>query len=89
MYVLLIWEEHPEKLFFYLFKKGSEMALLAEAADGYFINGDNIPDDHPVFTLNEKLGEVYEDNVHIIPDIPKEKIANIELSNLYHCGFLL
>lgn len=80
-FVMLIWEEIPEDLKIFLFVAGSEMALLAEASNGFYINGDDLPDNHPLFELNEKLDG-------FIPS-PACTIKEVYLNGVFRCGFFL
>lgn len=84
-FVMLIWKEIPEDLKIFLFVAGSEMALLAEASNGFYINGDDLPDDlpdeHPIFDLNEKLDG-------FIPS-PACTIKEVYLNGVFRCGYFL
>lgn len=80
-FVMLIWEEIPENIKLFLFVAGSEMALLAEASNGFYINGDDLPDNHPLFELNEKLDG-------FIPS-PACTIKEVYLNGVFRCGFFL
>lgn len=55
--VLLIWDGGDCAPVYYVFDHGTEMADLAIASAGHYINGDDLPDDHAIYTLNEKLTE--------------------------------
>ena len=80
-FVMLIWEEIPENIKLFLFVAGSEMALLAEASNGFYINGDDLPDNHPLFELNEKLDG-------FMPS-PTCTIKEVYLNGVFRCGFFL
>ena len=80
-FVMLIWEEIPENIKLFLFVAGSEMALLAEASNGFYINGDDLPDNHPLFELNEKLDG-------FIPS-PACTIKEVYLNGVFNCGVFL
>lgn len=80
-FVLLIWEKIPENIKLFLFVTGSDMALLAEASNGFYINGDDLPDNHPIFELNEKIDD-------FIPSFTCT-IKDIYLNGVFRCGFLL
>ncbi len=53
--VLLIWEEVPDYLKMYEFEEGTELAELAIASAGKYINGDDLPEDHAIYRLNDLL----------------------------------
>ena len=80
-FVMLIWELWPEELKIFLFVAGSEMVLLAEASNGFYINGDDLPDNHPLFELNEKLDG-------FMPS-PACTIKEVYLNGVFRCGFFL
>ena len=80
-FVMLIWEEIPENIKLFLFVAGSEMALLAESSNGFYINGDDLPDNHPLFELNEKLDG-------FIPS-PACTIKEVYLNGVFRCGYFL
>ena len=80
-FVLLIWELWPEELKIFLLPPDSPLVELAKLSDGSYINGDDLPDDHPIFELDEKLE-------YIAPS-DSRNISNIELVALYRCGWFL
>ena len=53
--VLLLWQNLPDSTDAYVFDTGSELAKLACQSAGLFINSDELPEDHPIFTLSERL----------------------------------
>lgn len=53
--LLLIWEEFPEETSLYLFNTEIEIAELARQSNNLYIGGDILSEDHPIFTLNERL----------------------------------
>lgn len=52
--ILLIWH-NGDNIRLYVCKENSPMAKLAEASAGKYINSDDLPDDHPIFKLNDIL----------------------------------
>ena len=80
-FVMLIWELWPEDLKIFLFPPETPLAELARLSNGYYINSDNLSDDHPIFELNEELEGVEPTN--------SESISSIELVAVYRCGWFL
>lgn len=80
-FVMLIWELWPEELKIFMLPTGTALAELARLSNGFYINGDDLSDDHPIFKLNEELVGVEPTN--------SESISSIELVALYRCGWFL
>ncbi len=80
-FVVLIWELWPEELKLFLLEEGSELAELASLSDNCYINGDKLPDNHPIFLLNEKLVEA----------LPFEgtDTKDQHITAIYRCGWYL
>jgi hypothetical protein len=53
--LLLIWDNCEGMPQYYTFPDDSEMAKLAVASAGKYINGDDLPEDHAIYALNDKL----------------------------------
>ena len=53
--LLLIWEMFPEETSLYLFNTEIEITELARQSNNLYIGGDILSEDHPIFTLNERL----------------------------------
>ena len=54
--VLLVWMGDSAEAGLYHLARGSEMHKLAHKAAGKFVNGDDLPEDHALFQLNDLLG---------------------------------
>ena len=79
--ILLVWSLVPKNTEFYLFDSGSEMAILAQKSNGFFINGDNLGAEHEIFRLNELLG--------IYVPVPVSELQGLNIEAVYHAGFFL
>lgn len=53
--ILLIWENIPESTDAYILDASSKLADLAIASAGKFINADDLPEEHPIFALNDAI----------------------------------
>lgn len=73
-FVVLIWELWPEELKLFLLE---EIVL----SDNCYINGDKLPDNHPIFLLSEKLVEA----------LPFEgtDTKDQHITAIYRCGWYL
>lgn len=80
-FVLLIWELWPEELKIFMLPTGTALAELAKLSDGWYINGDDLSDDHPIFKLDEELSG--------IAPTDSKNISGIELMAVYRCGWYL
>lgn len=81
-YMVLAWEENPERLTFYKVPAHKKICKVMRAAHGQMINGDDLPDDAPVFEVSEwlqKYGSKY-----AVTGIVKGHINEI-----VHCGFIM
>lgn len=81
-FMVLIWEENPERLSFYKVPAHKKICATMRAAHGQMINGDDLTDDAPVFAVNEwlqKYGSKY-----VVNGIVKGHINEI-----VHCGFIM
>lgn len=79
--VLLVWEENPESVQFYLFDVGSHEAILAKVSNNLMINGDDIDDEHPIFELQELLPE--------FGSVRVEDLRDLNIVSVYKAGFFL
>ena len=80
--VLLVWELHPESVKFYLFDAYSHLAILARESSGLMINGDVIPDEHPIWELNELLSTVEPVSLDTLK-------YGLNIISVYEAGFFL
>lgn len=81
-FMVLVWEENPERLSFYKVPAHKKICATMRAAHGQMINGDDLTDDAPVFAVNEwlqKYGAKY-----VVNGIVKGHINEI-----VHCGFIM
>lgn len=81
-YMVLAWEENPERLTFYKVPAHKKICKVMRAAHGQMINGDDLAEDAPVFEVNEwlqKYGSKY-----AVTGIVKGHINEI-----VHCGFIM
>lgn len=81
--VLLVWELNPESVALYLFDAGSHEAQLARESNGLMIHGDIIPDEHPIWELNERLLGTIE------PTQTKDMQYELNIVAVFKAGFFL
>ena len=55
LYVVLVWSVIPEVPRMYKFPADKPVAAMALASQSKYINGDVLPDNHPIFRLNDWL----------------------------------
>ena len=55
LYVVLVWSAIPEVPRMYKFPADKPVAAMALASQSRYINGDVLPDNHPIFRLNDCL----------------------------------
>lgn len=79
--LLLVWEMVPEATTLYVIPEGSDMAEMAVASAGKYINGDDLPDDHAIFKLSERLEDY--------PHLPDGGMAEGPFSKVIVCGFFM
>lgn len=81
-FMLLVWEENPERLTFYKVPAHKKICATMRAAHGQMINGDDLKDDAPVFAVSEwigKYGTKYE----------AKGIVKGPINEVVHCGFIM
>ncbi len=86
--VLLIWEEVPDYTKMYELDAGSEEARLAVLSANKYINSDDLPDDHPIFKLNELLEKLTPSYGRNVEDAPTGVIYG-PYKFIVFCGFYL
>lgn len=83
---LLIWQEVPDdqKLFLLSPQTQGELLALARFSAGKYVNGDDLPEDHPIFTLNMKIsaGELGD-------SLNWKEALNGPFGSVIICGFCL
>jgi hypothetical protein len=80
--VLLIWEEIPDKFKLFLVDRDNPMVALMRKSNGLYINGDDLPDNHVIFTLMEWVNQEGQEFLTTTP-------VKGRISEVYGCGFLL
>lgn len=80
--VMLIWEEIPDKFKLFLVDRDHPMVALMRKSNGLYINGDELPVNHVIFTLMEWVNQ--EGKEFLTPTPVKGRISEV-----YGCGFLL
>ena len=53
--ILLIWDDAQASPTFYRLTAGSDIAQLAVASAGQYINSGDLPEDHAIYKLNDAL----------------------------------
>jgi len=76
--LVLIWNCIPDDVTIYLVEVDSAIGRLAVESAGFYINSDNLDEDHPIFKLNDMIevgslapykvdGSIcYNDNISIV-----------------------
>jgi len=54
MNVLLVWDENPDRILTFYIQDAPEWMLECH---GKYINGDDLPEDHPIFRINDAVGD--------------------------------
>lgn len=85
--LLLIWEHIGDSANLYLLdsEEDAEAYAWAKASRGLYINSDDIPEDHPIFTLNVFL-EDYNDTQY---RISLDEWQPVQIDEVVQCGFVL
>lgn len=81
-YMVLVFEQNPEKLDFYKVPSHKKICAVMRGAQGQMINGDDLAEDAPVFKVSEwlqKYGKKYQ-----VTGIVKGHITEI-----VHCGWIM
>jgi hypothetical protein len=81
--LLLVFEEHPETLTFYVLPTDHPQAENIRQSDSLLINSDDIPKAHPIWALNEWLAT--EEASQFIVDTPYKGT----ITEVYQCGIVL
>ena len=81
--LLLVWEQVGEQAFLYVLDTDSTEAQWARESAGFYINADDLPDDHAIFKLNAALGGKH--------GRPKEEARHLTgpFAEAVICGFFL
>lgn len=77
---LIVWNENPEEIKFYLLDPKSEQAEWARQSNGKMINGDDIGPGDPLDKLNEWLGAT---------QTPVPTPIKGRISEVVTCGFFM
>jgi hypothetical protein len=85
--LLLIWQNVPEETKLHVIERGTPQAKLARASNEYYINGDDLEDDHPIYALSEWLrsDEGRESEI----EMQKGESLRGRFSEIVVCGFFL
>lgn len=81
--LLLIFEEHPESITFYVLPTNHPQAENIRQSDSLLINSDDIPKIHPIWALHEWLAT--EEAGQFVIDTPYTGT----ITEVYQCGFVL
>lgn len=79
--VLLVWQLIPDETKLYEFDANSDMAKLAMASAGKYINSDDFADDDAIFTL--------ENNLDGVEPLINQHMATGNYRTVVLCGFVL
>lgn len=82
--LLLIWCNIPDEMKAFAIPHTSELASIAIASAGKYINGDELEEDHPIFHLNNRL-----EGDHGLEEIPITEPILGNFSTVVICGFIL
>ena len=83
--ILLVWEEIPEKTTLFVLDASSEIAEIALASCGKYINADDVAEGDPVDQLNNRLGN----DSGIISKHVDGEVVEGPFSKVTVCGFLV
>ena len=81
--ILLVWDENPDQIRFFILEEGTELAEWALASAGLYINGDDIEDGHPIHKLSEAIGDKK------IESFDGKTVIEGPFSKVVSCGFYL
>lgn len=82
--ILLIWQNIPDNTKFFRVHESSDIGAMALSSSGKYINGDDLPEDHPIFTLSEMISENKLDEI----ENPHGTINEL-FNKIVICGFFL
>lgn len=80
MSILLVWDENPEIIKFYVGEVGSTFHRLCIESNGKYINGSELDDSDSIFALDKLLQDM---TPEVLP------ILKHTFTEVYQCGFIL
>jgi len=80
--LLLVWNENPESVKFFLINPILIQAEWARASNNLMINSDDLSEEHPIYKLNTWLGTDAGKATQVVPPIHK-LIGEVVISGLY------
>lgn len=83
-HLLLVWDENPEKVSLFVIPlSNTELCDLARRSNDCYINGDEYPDDHAIFALNERLAT--DEAKAYLKEAPIKRL----IVEVVKCGFIM